>query len=144
MIIDLMRETKNYFVVDKEEGTFAISGGAITLQGQYLAGQYIAVSGSILNDGVYKLTNSQGAAAGFVDETFTGNVYALAVPKDFERLSTEIDSFIEQNPEGAAVSESFGGYSKTRQTGDKGVVTWQERFAKRINPFRKMFTEVSL
>ena len=63
--------------------------------------------------------------------------------KRFKWLCEEIHAFV-QSPAGKAspyTSESvFTSFSKTRATKADGTpVGWQEVFAKRLNPFRRMF-----
>ena len=77
--------------------------------------------------------------AGLTDETFTGAVWALAVPKSVVTLAEEIKAWAAKNQLGAYTSESFGGYSYTRATNAKGAaVGWQDAFAAQLAPYRKL------
>lgn len=63
MLTETMRSIKNHFAKDKltgrlhgvEQGLFKLQVGTIEVKNTYLAGQYIAITGSILNNGVYKV-----------------------------------------------------------------------------------------
>lgn len=81
-----------------------------------------------------------------VDETFTGIIVPLAIPRDFLELEREIIAFHEKALKapnlGQVQSESFGGYSYSMATGTDGLpATWKSVFARRLHPYRKMFEE---
>lgn len=98
-----------------------------------LPGQYVRIIGSILNDGVY-----QYPLTGLIDETFTGTVRLLAIPKPVLALVDEIETWAEKNQPTAFTSESFGGYSYSRATNADGVAaSWQDVFRARLAPYRK-------
>lgn len=108
----------------------------------FLAGQYVRIVGSILNDGVHKYPFSD-----LHEETFSGSVWSMAVPKAVVDLSAEIEAWQEKN---AGVnspamspyqSESFGGYSYTKATNGTGTATgasWQSAFADRLVLWKKL------
>jgi hypothetical protein len=134
MIAELLDHLHNYFVVADgiHEGTYTISGGGITLS--FLKpGQYFRILGSVFNDGVYKYP-----ITGLADETFTGTVWALAVPPDVIAVSEEIDAWRTKYPESPFVSESFGNASYSRASGAGGEpITWQQAFRQRLHRWRK-------
>lgn len=138
MLEQVLRRMNNWFLVDIYEGEFRVENGSITLP-FLLPGQYFRVIGSIFNDGLH-----QYYMGDLVDETFTGVVWALAVPNDVVSLANEISEWQEKHGEAAAspfVSESFGGYSYTKKTGnsESGAATgWQEAFASRLREWRKL------
>ena len=138
MLTDLCQELHNWFELERYSGEFVIEEGV--LSASFLQeGQYFRVIGSVFNDGVW-----QYGVDMLTDETFTGIVCALGIPKAVIDLNTEIDAWIEQY--GAAsvgpyASESFGGYSYTKATSsgsgaDKS--TWQGAFRNRLNKWRKL------
>lgn len=138
MLENVLRHLKNWFFQKSLGGTYTISGGRLELD--FLqTGQYFRIIGSVFNDGVHKYTDELV----LTDETFTGEVWALAVPKALLELVTEIEAWQTRN--GAAAvgpyqSESFGGYSYTLKTGDMdgGGVSWQSAFSARLNQWRKL------
>ena len=85
----------NYFYGDRYSGTFTIKGGILTVDG-LLNGQYFRVCGSKLNDGVY-----QYPAEGLADETFTGEIWPMKVPKAVWEIAAEVEAW--QAKYGAAI-----------------------------------------
>ena len=136
MLDEICAELRNYFIKDVYEGSFVIENGTIALEGKLVGGQYFCVQGSIFNDGVHKFGEND-----LNDETFDGEVWAMAVPPALVALSGEIKAYTESDgakPTGYA-SESFGGYSYTKATGSDGApLSWQRAFAKRLNRWRKI------
>lgn len=151
MLQQICESIHNYFVKEPNPGTYTIRGGAISPLPSVLDGQRIWIVGSALNDGVYTyhaagITNDdETEPAGLRDETFTGSVCALAVPRDVIALAGEIADWMENNAEALNspyTSESFGGYSYTKATASGedagGALTWQSQFRSRLNPYRKI------
>lgn len=135
MLEEVLRYLNNWFVVPGgvHTGTFTVENGGIVLP--FLQnGQYFRVLGSVFNDGVY-----QYPAYCMRDETFDGQVWALAVPQPLISMSGEIQSWQEKNgAAGPYSSESFGGYSYTRATNAQGAaVGWRDVFAARLLPWKK-------
>lgn len=121
----ICKELKNWFTKDgdKHFGTFTIADGIISPSGFLLPDQYFRIVGSIFNDGVYQFKGENVAIEGLVDETFSdGAVWAMsgAVFKVAAGLE-ELNGWIETNKDtlqSPYTSESFGGYSYTKVTGD--------------------------
>lgn len=143
MLTELCAELKNYFLRDQAAdihyGEYTISGGGIVLP-FLLDGQYFRIVGSVLNDGVY-----QYPAVGLSDETFTGAVWAMAVPPAVVALAADIEEWNEKNADIIAspfMSESFGGYSYTKGSvyGESGssAMTWKKQFASRLSKWRRL------
>lgn len=140
MLTELCAELKNYFLRDQSEdihnGLFTISGGSIDLP-FLLDGQYFRIVGSVLNDGVY-----QYPASDLVDETFSGAVWAMAVPPAVIALAADIEAWNEANADTLAspyTSESFGGYSYSKSSGSSGgAFTWKDQFASRLSKWRRL------
>jgi len=132
---------KNWFVVPcgVHEGIYTIKKGSLTLP--FLQnGQYYRICGSVFNDGLHQYGENVDA---LVDETFTGTVWALAIPKAVVELSAKIEEWQTKNGDAVASpysSESFGGYSYTRATDTKtgAVATWETVFRSQLNPYRKL------
>jgi hypothetical protein len=136
MLERILRHLNNYFIVKDgvHKGTFEVSSGTLDLD--FLQnGQYFRIVGSVFNDGVYQYPASE-----LTNETFDGEIDAMAVPKAVIDLSTEIGAWCTNNPPSAYVSEAFGGYSRTRATsGGTGVpATWEDVFRSRLNAWRKL------
>ena len=142
----------NYFEWERHEGTFTISGGSIELP-FLLEGQRFRILGSALNDGIYTYStngihdddNNEGVS--LMNETFTGVIVGMAVPKVVLDLVNEINTWVAANAESLNspyTSESFGGYSYTKASGagangtGGGAFTWQDQFRSRLNAYRKI------
>jgi hypothetical protein len=138
MLEQVLRHLNNWFLVDIHRGVFTVENGSIALP-FLLTNQYFRIVGSVLNDGLH-----QYPAVDLTDETFTGSVWALAVPKAVIELSVEIEAWQEKNGEAVASpyqSESFGGYSYTKRSAgiDSGTLNgWQDAFRGRLNDWRKI------
>ena len=146
MLEEVLRYLNNRFDIDckgvpygSKSGTFTIVNGTLDVDG-LLDGQYFWVEGSRLNDGLHL-----NPATDMTDETFDGRVVFLVVPRSVEDLASEIKQWNEDNA--AAVnspyhSESFGGYSYTREGSSSGAETplaaWQAHFGARLRPHRKL------
>ena len=138
MLEQVLRHLNNWFLVEIHEGTFTVENGSIALP--FLqTNQYFRICGSVFNDGLH-----QSPATDLTDETFTGTVWALAVPKAVVTLSEDIAAWQEKNGEAVASpyqSESFGGYSYTKRSAgsDSGTLNgWQDAFRGRLNDWRKL------
>lgn len=113
--------------------TFRIASGALDVEG-LAEGQYFRVEGSIFNDGLHRY-----GAADMADETFTGRIWPLAIPRAVIDLSEEVARWCEENPPTDFVSESFGGYTYSRGSGTNARVGgWAAAFASRLNAWRKV------
>ena len=139
MLEQVLMNIRNWFPVDGGiySGTFTIKDGGITLP--FLADmQYFRICGSVFNDGLHQYN-----VLDLVDETFTGTIWALAIPKAVIDLSKEIEKWQEKNGESASSpysSESFGGYSYSKATDAEtgGAVTWQSAVKKQLSAWRKI------
>ena len=139
MLEQVLMHLKNWFLVPGgiHEGTYTIEDGGITLP--FLAnGQYFRICGSVFNDGLHQYN-----VLDLTDETFTGTIWALAIPKAVIELADEIGKWQDKNGEAASSpyqSESFGGYSYSKATDSAtgGAVTWQSAFRSRLNAWRKL------
>lgn len=136
MLETVLQNLNNWFLVPDgvHAGEFTVQGGQITLP--FLqTGQYFRVVGSVFNDGLH-----QYPVADLTDETFTGSVWALAVPKAVIELAEEIDAWQTKNGDpGPFTSESFGGYSYSKATNASGMaVGWQDVFKSRLNDWRRI------
>lgn len=149
MIDDVCAYLHNYFDRDlpKYFGVIEISGGQLVgFSDRLQNGQYFRIVGSVFNDGVY-----QYPATGLNDETFdNGAVWAMALPKDFLSLISDMEAWQAKygTADSAAMSpfnsESFGGYSYSKSSGSAtGSTTnnpnaWQSVFAARLARWKKI------
>lgn len=145
MLEEVLRNLNNWFEVPGKRltGFFQVEGGALTLpDGWLLDGQYFLVSGSVMNDGLH-----QWPAYDLVDEGFEGEVQAVAVPMAVQDLADRIETWWEKYGKAAESpyqSESFGGYTYTKasgngsQGGSQGRLTWRDAFRSELNRWRKL------
>ena len=151
MLQQICESIHNFFIKEPNPNTYTISGGAISPLPEVLEGQRIWIVGSALNDGVYTYhaaglkDDDNTANATLADETFSGSVCTLAVPKDVIALAGEIAAWTAANADALNspyTSESFGGYSYTKATAAGadagGALTWQSQFKSRLSPYRKI------
>lgn len=145
MLNEICEHLHNFFdsrdgkYIDRSAGTFTILNGLISpLSSSLIAGQYIRIVGSLLNDGIYLLP-SNFTISSLANETFTGAIFGLDIKRDFMQIVSEITAYVAANPATGFVSESFGGWSGTRATGANGAVApWETVYEKRLNRWRKM------
>ena len=105
MLEAVLTHLNNWFAREMYAGTFTVTGGKLALP-DLAEGQYFRIVGSLFNDGVYHYP------AELTDETFTGSVWALALPKSLLSTVDEITAWQAKNGDsGPYTSESFGGYS---------------------------------
>lgn len=137
MLEEVLASLNNWFVADVQRGRYSVEGGSLALD--LREGQWFVIHGSVFNDGLHR-----HPVTGLRDETFDGEVWALAVPPAVVSLSEEVAAWCEAHRgeiDSPYQSESFGGYSYTR-AGDSGSQTgpygWQRHFARRLNRWRKL------
>lgn len=140
VLTELCQELKNWFCdeADIHEGTFTVENGTLSLP-FLLNGQYFRIMGSVFNDGVHKYDENLALD----DETFSGSIWAMRIPKSVVELAAEIDEWIEKNGETVTSplqSESWGGYSYSLKAGggDTGSVSWKSVFGSSLNRWRKL------
>lgn len=115
------------------EQEWTIADGTMDIPGA-LPGQYVRIIGSALNDGVY-----QYPLTGLTDETFTGTVQLLEIPRTILSLVSDIEAWAEKNQPTAYTSESFAGYTYSKATNADGLAAgWQDVFRAQLAPYRKM------
>ena len=131
MLEEILSYLHNWFPVKGAArcGVHRIESGRLQFDG-LAPGQYYRIQGSVFNDGLHKWPDP------LQNETFTGTVTPLAIPRALsETLLDEIEAWVRANPATDKVSESFGGYSYSRQTGASGG--WQAAFASRLARWRR-------
>lgn len=141
MVEQILDYIHNYFERDIVDGSFTISDGSVVLD--FLQdGQYFRICGSVFNDGVYRYP-----ANNLTDETFTGQIWAMAVPPAVIALVGEITAWIDKYGDAMNSpyqSESFGGYSYSKGSGQNSSnnssnpADWRVVFGSRLNHWRKI------
>ena len=134
MLTEILAYLRNDFVREIHKGTFEIVGGNLSPLDFLIPNQYFRIVGSVLNDGVY----CYGDTLDLLDETFTGEIWALAIPKKLLELADEIAEFVysEEAKPSVYKSESFDGYSYTK--GDGKENDWRNKFGSRLWRWRKI------
>lgn len=120
MLEQILMELNNWFRVRDNvngiyPGTYTIENGGITLP-FLVPGQYFRIMGSVFNDGLHRYGPDMEA---LTDETFDGTIWALAIPKTVVDAAEEAEAWMAKNSAilgGVYSSESFGGYSYTKDT----------------------------
>lgn len=162
MLTETIREVKNAFAIDRvtgqlhgyESGKFTLADGKIQVKNKYVVGQYIAVTGSVLNDGVYKVESFADGVITIKEsdandklwgETFTGTIYSLRVPQDFIQLVDKIKEFTDSKAGEASniVSASFGVQNQSFGVNASGVrAGWVDVFRQDLHKFRRMTPDI--
>lgn len=145
---------KNFFLkdyiglTDIYKGEFTIESGAFVSPDFTLkAGQYFRIVGSDINDGVY--CNKPASMALLNDETFTGQVWLMAVPRSFVALCDKADTWrnkyesvgnANMSPFQSESVQGVYNYSKgsTGSTNGGAAVTWQAQFGKFFSAYRRI------
>ena len=125
----------DFRVSDDEPETheWEIVGGTLTVP-DVREGQYVRIFGSLFNDGVRKYPLTR-----LTDESFTGCVIPLAIPRVILTLAEEIETWSAKNKPTAFTGESFGGYAYSKATKANGTAAgWREVFADDLKPYKKM------
>lgn len=110
---DVIERINADFTRYREYGDFTVSGGSL-VGVEVPDGAYFWVSGSTLNDGLHVAPDS-----GMEDESFTGEVDVLAIPKTFQRVVENMSDWVKKHPSTGYSSESFGGYSYSMPSNSK-------------------------
>jgi len=139
MLENVLRHLRNWFCRESRGGTYTIIGGKVDLP--FLQqGQYFRVIGSVFNDGVHQYNDELS----LTDETFYGEIWALAIPKALLYIVQDIEEWQTKNGAASAgiyQSESFGGYSYTLKAdaaSGSGDNSWMGAFSSRLSQWRKI------
>lgn len=142
MLEQILNFIHNFFVKEVYRGKFVISDGELQVD-FLLTNQYCKIIGSVFNDGVHKYSSGH-----LTDETFEGEVWAMAVPPAVIALASDIEAWVTKYGETALSpfsSESFGGYSYTKASGGnvgangyKPTMDWRDMFGPQLNQWRKI------
>lgn len=156
MLTEVCNFIHNYFEYERNSGEYTIENGMIDLDEIVRIGQRFRIVGSAMNDGIYTYRaegiydDDNKIPATLDDETFTGCIVSMSVPKAVLQIVSEIVDWITANKavlDSPYVSESFGGYSYTKASGTGSSaalsgsgrpLTWREQFGTRLNAYRKI------
>lgn len=150
MLEQLLSYLHNWFVKERHSGKYDIEDGKIVLP-FLISNQYFRIIGSAVNDGLYIYGNSikdgDGNDIELQDESFSGYIWALSIPKSVISLSKEIAEWEAKYGDTALSpysSESFAGYSYTKtgngisgSTSDNGA-GWENTFSSKLDQWRKL------
>lgn len=140
LLDQILGHIHNWFDRDRINDDWTIENGTISLS--FLSeGQYFRIVGSVFNDGVHVYP-----ATDLRDETFTGEIWVMAIPPAFISLAEEITDWQEKYGELACnpyQSESFGGYSYNKgvtlvTTDGSDVTGWRAAFHNQLSIWRKL------
>lgn len=152
MLEQICGEIHNYFIKEPNPGEYTISDGAISPLPALLDGQRFWIVGSALNDGVYTyhengITNDdETESADLKDETFSGTICAMAVPREIVKLAKEItdwnDKYSAELNKPYRSESVIGVYSYEMKGGGgsygSGVINWKTQFADRLKRWRRI------
>lgn len=147
MLDQICAHIHNYFCDEDAivSGEWTIQDGAIDLDDVVLTGQYFRIVGSALNDGVYRYGDE--SADPLQDETFTGEIWPMKIPRAFLQIVTDIEAW--QTQYGTAMASPYqsenviGVYSYTKASGsgkrsESSADGWKSVFKSSLNPWRKL------
>ena len=153
-ITEVCMECRNFFQPVSKKGDLSfIHSGEFSIENHTVApldfiavGQYFRIVGSAMNDGVY--CNTVEGLADLTDETFTGSIWEMSVPRAFLAVCADIAAWRTVNEAADSAnmspytSESFAGYSYSKgsaaSAGGGASVTWQAQFKTRLNAWRRL------
>lgn len=156
MLEQLLTNLRNWFRVrdsvdGKHHGTYVVENGCIVLP--FLqTGQYFRIIGSVFSDGLYiygeSILDEDRNEIELIDETFTGSIWALAIPriilkmsKDMEDVVAQVTKITGQIVENPYTSESFAGvYSYSKDTASQltALTAQRDEIMRQMNRWRKI------
>jgi hypothetical protein len=137
----LLKYLNRYFPRTIESVGSVVGDGFVgNFKETYLVGQYVLIKGSILSDGVYKLTGvspTKLTVSDFLEPESTGliTIFGLAIPRELIALEAKIQAYTSK--EGVA-SESIDDYSVSYKDGSG----WQTAFKSELNAWRIMYSDL--
>jgi len=144
MIDRIMNECNNHFANSIEYATAIVSDGITgTFAETYIAGQYVYLVGSRVNDGVYLVASATASKITISGATLTAEatsdlkaVIGCATPKAFLDLVTEISTWQTSNANKDGItSESISRYSVSYKNGGG----WSEVFRSKLDAWRCIY-----
>lgn len=139
-LTSMCRIVNNYFVKEKVSGMFELIPNVAPIS--LIENQYFRIVGSIMNDGVYQ--NNAESLATLTAEEFQGEIWSMAVPRDFLALCEEIEAFNTKMNEIASkdngfTSENFDGYSYSKASSLSPALQQEwSNINSRLNNYRRI------
>jgi len=139
-LTSMCRIVNNYFVKEKVSGTFDLNPNVAPIS--LIENQYFRIVGSIMNDGVYR--NDAESLSTLTAEEFQGEIWSMAVPRDFLTLCEEIEAFNTKMNEIASkdngfTSENFDGYSYSKASSLSPALQQEwSNINSRLNNYRRI------
>ena len=149
MITQVMDYCKNHFIYDSEYKDFAVVVDGITgdFDNTYLTGMYIMISGSYLNDGVYKIASATSSKLTTEDTLIAEDtddhiiVYSLRIPPTFVTLVAEITTYDTTSTKGVK-SESQGQRSVTYgSSSESDGSDWQSVYLSSLSTYKRIIDD---
>ncbi len=145
MISQIMDYCKNHFARSYEYGTFNIVADGIegTFSEKYVAGQYVWIKDSFINDGVYKIltveSNKLTLDTELLPESTQENIllFGCSPVKGFLDLVTDIQAYVQNGAKDGIASERIDDYSVAYS----GNGSWTNAFSSRLAQYRRMFDD---
>ena len=151
MIDQVMNAINNHFIKTVETSINPITTTGIegSFSNPYFTNQYIWVTDTTLNDGVYKLTGATTSKLTAVMSAEVPNVsyviYGCAPPKEFITLVANIESWVASvGIKNGINSESIDDYSVSFDASKGSPGDWKTAFASQLNAYRKVYDSVPI
>jgi len=147
MLDVVMKYCNNYFVRSLEELTMSFDSATKTItstinfEEKYIAGQYIKITGSILNDSVCKIASATSNTIVVVEDlldepSIDCKLQGLAPSKEFLSLVAKIKADVDSDKY-SDVTEIERGDTKIKY-GDMSKLSWEEDYKKSLIPYIKV------
>jgi hypothetical protein len=146
-MLKVMDSINNHFIRSIEYVNTDIDATGIngSFNETYLAGMYVIIKNSYLNDGVYKISAVSDTKLTVEETLIVENtvdqiaVIASTPQQDFIDLAADIESFknsVDYSP--GLTSESLGDHSESYVTDG----SWKGVYSKELNNYRKVFDDL--
>lgn len=139
-MMSIMDSLGNHFIRSMEKKEIAINNNVLSgdFSNKYLAGMYIIIKGSYLNDGIYQIVKVEGnnitCKGDLVSEVSDMTIYASTPPKEFIRLIEEIKGY---NETVGVVAESIDDYSVTYKSDGSA----ENVYSAKLNKYRNVYSD---
>lgn len=147
MLYQVMNEINNHFIRSIERKNFSVESDGVVgnFSETYLAGMYIIIEGSILNDGLYEVESVTNSKITTVEKDLkpedTSEQFVLFgsnPPSSFVSLVTEISN---HNESIGVSSESIDDYSVSYGNGGG---EWEVAFKNKLQAYRRVFDDLDV
>jgi len=134
-LLTLMDTLRNHFIQGTATGTFRIREGRIT------PAPFHPPAPWLLWDGQLYPLDQEGKYPTLPDGTLSATLYACHPPAPILTLAEDITAWEAGRNDSSVQSEALGEYRVTYHAPTAGG--WQQAFAPRLAPYRRMFSEVN-